>query len=216
MIVLANTDEHVRNLPVSLTPELVEDPYPVLEWFFYPGDIIPKYREWMAYWYIDAIKSPQKMKARTMLKAIYNFSSMAKLMDALWIIYKQGDTFTPEDIAVRGNIDDYELHWSDRTLDNATFFNYRLSQFFPEHLEIEDKKNPYSVIAEFFSDKDLFDAKARLEWWLSCILNNKGQHTTEEQRRLLVIHNQTMKVLEIVFIIVEIRLLKRSDSTLPI
>jgi hypothetical protein len=126
----------------KLNPKLVENPYAVLEWFFYPTDVIPKYRVWMALWLMDAIRSPIKPKRRHLLKAFYNFSHMAKLLDALWIIYQQGDRFSPEDIAVRGDLDSYDIIWSERVHDHMRFENYAQTDFFPELLDVEDEKAP--------------------------------------------------------------------------
>jgi hypothetical protein len=212
MIILENTDPQFRNIPVSLTPKLVENPYAVLEWFFYPTDVIPKYRIWMALWLMDAIGSPVKPKRRHLLKAFYNFSHMAKLLDALWIIYKQGDRFTREDTAVRGDLDSYDIIWSERVHDHMRFENYAQTDFFPELLDVEDEKDPFAVIADFFSHHDLFDAKAKLERWLMSILAGKGQDDHDEKERLHDFYVQMVRVLEAVFIIVEVRLLKESRS----
>lgn len=101
MMYYKNTAPLIRNLPIGLTPKDVADPYLVLSSFFAYSEYLPRHRKRIKRWLIAALDSDYKWKHAKLLRCLEYFEGLARLMEALWLIHQSGDSFTPEDIAVR-------------------------------------------------------------------------------------------------------------------
>lgn len=160
---ITNSDPQWRNIPVGLTPEQVSDPYIVLEWFFYPADYLPVYRNRLKRWLIAAIDGKHKWTRNKLVRCIYGFYSISNLLEAFWIIYQRGDNFNKEELELRGDYDDKELMWSVRVQYQMQYHGYNEQSFQPEFISYEEEMAPFSVINQLFKDQDLFDIKQQLD-----------------------------------------------------
>jgi hypothetical protein len=210
MINIRNTDPQLRNSPVGLTAEMAANPYQVLEWFFYPSDHLPKYRKRLQKWLIAAVQDRNKWKRNKLVRCIYSFQGIARLLDALWIIYQRGDLLTKEETKIRGGIDEPYYHWSKRVQEAIEFEKYDEEEFDLQKITVEEEQEPHIVIKKFFENQDLFSAKEKLDFWCHTAITNAWEYTTMDKKELFEFYDQIIRVLEAVFVIVEARLLKAS------
>jgi hypothetical protein len=208
MISIRNSDPQWRNSPAGLTPEMVADPYQVLEWFFYPSDHLPKYRRRLEKWFIAAIRDKNKWKRNKLVRCIYSFREISALLDALWIIYQRGDWLSKEETKIRGGIEEPHYQWSYRVQEAIEFWKYDEKLFDLQKITVEEEQEPFTVISKFFSDQDLFDAKEKLDFWCHTAITNSWEYSSMDKKELFEFYQQIIRLLEAVFVIVEIRLLR--------
>lgn len=212
MINIENTDPQLRNAPVGLTPEQVANPYIVLEWFFYPLDYLPKYRKRLEKWLIAAIQDKNRWKRNKLVRCIYCFQEMARLLDALWIVYQRGDCLTKDETKIRGGIDQPHYRWSEKVHEAMKFEMYNESQFELQKITVEEEQEPFTVVNKFFEGQDLFNAKAKLDLWCHTAISNSWEYTKMDKKDLFDFYEQIIRLLEAVFVIVEVRLLKTNQA----
>lgn len=212
MINIRNSDPQWRNSPVGLTAEIAANPYQVLEWFFYPSDHLPKYRKRLQKWLVVAIQDKNKWKRKKLVRCIYSFQGIACLLEALWIIYLRGDLLTKEETKIRGGIDEPHYHWSNRVQEAIEFEKYDEEEFVLQNITVEEEQEPHLVINKFFEDQDLFSAKEKLDFWCHAAITNAWEYTTMDKKELFEFYAQIIRLLEAVFVIVEVRLLKNNRA----
>lgn len=211
MINIVNTDPQLRNAPVGLTPEQVDDPYLIIDTFFDFADHLPKYRKRLKKWLIAAIDGKHQWKRNELIRCIYSFRDIAMLLDALWLIYQKGDSFGPEDMVLRYDTEADEDRWSERVLDQVALDGSEETEYHPDFLNQEEEQVPYEVIRLIFNEQDLFEIKAKLDFWCHTAIANHWNYTFMSNKDLVVIHEQIGRILEAAFIISEVRLLKKSE-----
>lgn len=209
MINIRNSEPQWRNSPVGLTPEMLTDPYKVLDAYFYPSGHLPKYRKSLNKWLIAAtIQNQNGLKRKELIQCIMAFQDMACLLDALWLIYQKRERFSESETKIRRGLDESRYRWSKRVHEAIILFNYKEDEFELQAITIEEEEEPFKVIYNFFENIDLFDAKENLEHWLNMAVNNPWGYDTIDKTKLYTIYEQMIRLVEAVFVIVEVRLLQ--------
>jgi hypothetical protein len=214
MINITNSAQRWRNAPVYLTPEAAINPYLVLEWFFYPSSPLPKYRKWMERWVIAAIEKKNKWNRNKLIRCIHRFQEIAALLDALWIIYERGDRISKEQTGLRGGIDQPYHRWSEKMQEVMERDKYEEAVFQLEKITVEEELDPFRVIEQFFKNKDSYDAKQKLDFWCHTAIANSWEYQTMDKAELFDFYEQVLRLLEAVFVIVEVRFLVAEDRRL--
>lgn len=80
--------------------------------------------------------------------------------------------------------------------------------FHPDFLTMEEEKAPYESIRNFFKGQDLFDVKDKLERWCLTAISYYMERVIIDRHSLIGIFEQLNKVIEVSFIITEVRELK--------
>lgn len=146
-----------------------------------------------------------------LVRCIYSFRDIAKLLDALWLIYQRGDSFSPEDMALRYDTEADEDRWSERVLDQVALDGSDETEYHPDFINQEEEQVPYEVIRLIFNEQDLFEIKANLDFWCHTAIANHWNYTFMSNKDLVGIQEQIGRILEAAFIISEVRLLKKSE-----
>lgn len=213
MINIRNSDNPWRNAPVGLTPESVIDPFSVLDWFFYPGDSLPEYRKWLERYMISAIKKKNKWNRNKLVRCIYRFRQIAALLDALWLIYEREDYAKYKEFtAKRGGIDQPYQRRSNKLYEVIERSPYDEDSFSLLKITIAEEQDPFSVIAKFFKFNDLFDAKEKLGAWCHTAIANSWEYEVMDKPQLFEYYEQVLRIIEAVFVIVEVRFLMVEDD----
>ncbi|WP_299580490.1 hypothetical protein [Mucilaginibacter sp.] len=213
MITIQNSAPQWRNAPVGLTPEEFENPYDVLVHFFYPSNYLCRYRKWLERWLIAAIEDNNKWKRDKLIRCIYTFQRMGQMLDALWIIYQRGDRLTKEETSIRGGIDTPYYEWSNYILDAMKWFNYKDDDFELQELTTGEEQEPFLVVDEFFASRDVFDAKQTLDFWCHSAIVNSWEYSTMDVKELYDFYKEMIRLIEAVFVIVEVRALRDIKKT---
>lgn len=213
MIAIYNSDPQVRNLPVGLAPTEVADPYLVLHEFFSGSKYMPRYRKRLKKWFLAALNDKKKWKRDSLIRCIYCFEDIGRLLEALWLISKTGDLFSPEDFELRKDEEDGDL-WTDDIFMQIASKRYDEMAFHPEFLTMEEEEEPYEVIRNYFKGQDLFEAKKDISFWCSTAVADHYEYVILDRKSLVHVYEQTCRIIEAAFIIVEVRNLKERAAKL--
>lgn len=211
MIALHNSGPQVRNLPVKLSPAQVADPYLMLTDFFSRSNYLPVYRKRLKRWFLAALSGEHKWKRNALVRCLYTFENVGRLMEALWLINVNGDSFSQEDIALRQDEEEGDV-WTEDITEQLLKGNFGQMAFHPEFITMEEEEDPYGVIQNFFKGQDLFEAKQTLEFWFQAAVENHDEYHAKDRHSLVHVFEQTNRIIEAAFIITEVRQLRQGQS----
>lgn len=158
MIALYNSDPQVRNLPIKLSPAQVVDPYLIITDFFSRSNYLPVYRKRLKRWFLATLSGGHKWKRNALVRCLYCYEAIRKLLEALWLISMSGDNFSSEDMALREDEEEGDV-WTEDITEQLLKRHFSEVAFHPEFMTMEEEEDPYGVIRNFFKGQDLFEAK---------------------------------------------------------
>jgi hypothetical protein len=128
-------------------------------------------------WFLTALNDKKKWKRDPLIRRIYCFEDIRRLLEALWLISRAGDSFTPENLALRKDDEDGDL-WTDDILMQIVSDQYEYDEmsFHPEFITMEEEQEPYEVICNYFKGQDLFEAKKDISFWCSTAVADHYQY----------------------------------------
>lgn len=214
MIAIHNSDPQVRNLPVSLSPKEVADPYLAVADFFRGSNYMPHYRKRLKKYFLAALNDKTKWKRNPLINCIYCFKDIGSLLEALWLINIAGESFTPKELALRKDEEEGDV-WTEDVTEQLLKGHFGEMAFHPEFITMEEEEDPYGVIRHFFKGQDLFEAKQKTDFWCRTATCNHQEYQIMDRPSLVNVFEQTCRIIEASFIILEIRELKREAARRP-
>jgi hypothetical protein len=160
-------------------------------------------------WFLAALNDKKKWKRDPLIRCIFCFENIGRLLEALWLI-NQADSFTPEDLALRKDDEDGDV-WTDDILMQivSDWYEYKETSFHPEFIIMEEEQDAYKVIRNYFKGQDLFEAKKNLSFWCSTAVADHYEYIILDRKSLVYVYEQTCRIIEAAFIVIEVRNLKQ-------
>jgi len=102
-------------------------------------------------WFLAALNDKKQWKIDPLIRCIFCFEDIGRLLEAMWLINQAGDSFTPEDLAFRKDDEDGDLWTEDIMMQiMGDRHEYNKMSFHPEFITMEEEQQPYEVIRNYF------------------------------------------------------------------
>lgn len=131
--------------------------------FFSRSNYLPRYHKRLKRWFLAALSGEHKWKRNALVKCLYCYKDIGRLMKALWLVSGSGDSFTPEDVGLRKD-EEEGVVWTEDITEQLLKGNFNEMVFHPEFIRMEEEEEPYGGIRNFFKGQDLFEARQKLDF----------------------------------------------------
>lgn len=190
-------------LPRRLHPREIGNPILAIHQFF-DWENLPEWRNQLNKWLQAALKSGFQLSREELVELFVRYEFIEYLVEALSLIYRLMDTtYMPErELLLEMRKNPTKL-FSDEINTAHGYFNngydpkkFEREEYYPFHLNHEEKERPCNVIYDFFKYQNLPQYRDALCWWYIVAIDFTNADDTRGSDYVYKLHSHLQKVIE--------------------
>lgn len=189
--------------PRRLHTREIGNPYLAIHQFF-DWENLPEWRNQLDKWLQAALKSGFQLSRDELVELFVRYEFFEYLVEGLSLIRRLVDsTYMPDQELYRQMRNDIDTLLPDEINTAHGYFNnnynpkkFDREEYYPFHLNDEEKKYPYGVIRDFFNHQNLPQYRDALYWWYIVAIDFTNADDSRGSEYVYNLHKHLMKVIE--------------------
>ena len=194
--------------PRRLHPQEIGNPYLAIHQFF-DWENLPEWRNHLDKWLCAALKSGFQLNRNELVELFVRYEFIELLVEALSLIHRLMNSFhMPDQRLYRQMRNESDLLLPDKINAAQGYFNnghnpkeFEREEYYPFHLDADEKKNPHGVIRDFFNYQNLPQYHDALYRWYIVAIDSTCADDSWGSDYIYKIHEKLQKVIEAVHLI---------------
>lgn len=189
--------------PRRLHPREIGNPYLAIRQFF-DWESLPEWRDHLDKWLQAALKSGFQLSREELVELFVRYEFIDYLVEALSLIRRLMDsTYMPDQELYRQMRNDIDKLLPDEINTAHGYFNnnykpklFEREEYYPFHLDADEKKYPHGVIRNFFDHQNLPQYRDSLYRWYIVAIDRTCADDSWGSDYIYKLHAKLQKVIE--------------------
>lgn len=189
--------------PRRLHPMEIGNPFLAIHQFF-DWENLPEWRNHLDKWLQAALKSGFQLNREELVELFVRYEFIEYLVETLFLVHRLMDTtYMPErELLFEMRKSPEKLLPDEINMAHGYFNNgynprdFEREEYYPFHLNGEEKESPHSVICDFFKYQNLPQYRDALYWWYIVAIDSTNADDSRGSDQVYKLHKHLQKVIE--------------------
>ncbi|WP_262249534.1 hypothetical protein [Parapedobacter soli] len=181
----------------------IGNPYLAIRQFF-DWENLPEWRNQLDKWLQASLKSGFQLSREELVELFVRYEFIDYLVEALSLIRRLMDsTYMPDQELYRQMRNDIDKLLPDEINTARGYFNnnykpklFEREEYYPFHLDADEKEYPHGVIRDFFDYQNLPQYRDALYWWYIVAIDFTNADDSRGSNYVYNLHKHLLKVIE--------------------